>query len=398
MTELQLSVMYTEEKAIQTLRLALDEFEQRHRIKVDLRVLNWDTAWSEMVRVALYRTGPDISEVGTTWVGSFVSTNALRPFSPDEVESLGGASIFLPCSWPETNPASGGLWGFPWLADTRLIFYRRDLLHQAGIDEAVAFSSFDQLVKTLDRLQAAGFSETPFLIPLAHIYVTFHIMASWVWANNGQFVSPGGKHLLFHMPEAQRGMAAYFNLGRYFLREINDLGVDVIHDDLFLKGQAAVIISGSWVLDLIFNQAVPKVVENFAMAVLPEAPFVGGTNLVIWRHTRHAEAAMKLVSYLTSKKVQIHSLGEKGRLPTRLDALNAPPFTIDPHYQVIARSLKTGRTFPSTRLWGLIEDKLAVAIREIWDQLLKNPDADTEQIIASVMDPLAKELNHALSG
>jgi multiple sugar transport system substrate-binding protein len=396
MTTLNLSIMYTNDQAIEALRLTLNEFEQQHNVTVNLQVLSWGTAWPELVKMAIYKTGPDISEVGTTWARSFVSTHALRPFAAGEIESFGGSSIFLPAVWPEVNAVDAPLWSVPYLGDTRLIYYRQDVLQQAGINDETAFSSLDQFAETLDRLQESGLAQIPIIMPIVHSYVSMHIMASWVWANKGQFLSPGGKHVLFHMPEARRGMAAYFNMGRYFSHVVNDLGIDVLNDDLFVEGKAAILISGTWVLDLILKRAGPDVVQNFAMAVMPEAPFVGGTNLVIWRHTSHAEVALELVNFLISKRVQ-QSIGEKGGLPIRLDTLNVPPFSTDPHYQVIAQSLKAGRTFPDTQLWGLVEDKLAVATRKIWGELMQDPDADPEQMITKYMDPLAKELNHALA-
>ena len=50
------------------------------------------------------------------------------------------------------------LWAAPWLADTRIICYRRDLFEQAGVDAATAFQSPAQLENALQRLRDHGVS------------------------------------------------------------------------------------------------------------------------------------------------------------------------------------------------------------------------------------------------
>jgi len=86
--ELEFSVQLPGAELIQPL---LAEFEARHHIHVQLRLLDWDTAWSELVKVGLYNEGPDISELGNTWLGDIAAMNALHAFEPDEIALLGKA-------------------------------------------------------------------------------------------------------------------------------------------------------------------------------------------------------------------------------------------------------------------------------------------------------------------
>ena len=165
MTELQLSIMNTKTEANQAIRLALDEFERLHQVKVDLQILSWDTGWSDLVKIALYKAGADVSEIGTTWLDGLVSSNAIRKFEQPEVDALGGPSVFLPAIWPRDKASTDtAIWGIPWMGDTRVVYYRRDLLQQAGIDETSAFTSLDNFNHTLDRLQQSGVS-IPLSIP-----------------------------------------------------------------------------------------------------------------------------------------------------------------------------------------------------------------------------------------
>ena len=88
---------------------------------------------------------------------------------------------------------------------------------------------------------------------------------------------------------------------------------------------------------------------------------------------------------------------DNGLLPARLAVLNDPPFTTDPHYQVIGESLKKGRGFQATYMWGLIEDKLTSMLVKLWAMLLADPALSTDEAIAQYLDPLARELNQSLA-
>ena len=114
MIELQFSMMDTKTNANQTIRLALDEFEKLHGVKVNLRILSWDTGWSDLVKTALYKAGADVSEIGTTWLEGFISSNAVRKFEQCEIDALGGPSVFLPSMWSEgIRPTDSVVWGIP---------------------------------------------------------------------------------------------------------------------------------------------------------------------------------------------------------------------------------------------------------------------------------------------
>ena len=396
MVELELSIMFTNEDAVEALRQALQEFEKLYRIWVRLRVLAWEAAWSELVRVALYRSGPDLSEVGTTWIDSFVSMNALRQFEPRELSTLGGAAAFLLPSWRSgAMLGQTQVWAVPWLTDTRVIYYRRDLLQNSGIDEQTAFASLDRLAQTLQRLQESGVA-MPLAIPTAHKQTTLHLLAPWVWQAGGHFTSADGRRVQFSEPSARKGIKAYFDLRRFLTPPARNL-TDSQTGDLFRQGKAAVIISGHWLLKTVQQLgATDEVMSNLGVTMIPEAPYVGGSNLVVWKHSRQAEAAITLARYLTGQQVQ-KVITDNGLLPARLAVLNDPPFTTDPHYQVIGESLKKGRGFQATYMWGLIEDKLTSMLVKLWAMLLADPALSTDEAIAQYLDPLARELNQSLA-
>jgi len=164
---LELSIMNHGAHFVEEVRALLTQFKQNTRTEVRLRVLEWRDAWAELVRVALYNDGPDVSEIGSTWLSEFVTMTALRPFSSAEIARFGGAQQFLPSAWRGVTPAttSGAAttsWAVPWLADMRLIHYRQDVFEQAAIEARTAFQSPQTLLETCARLRGVGVVWHPF--------------------------------------------------------------------------------------------------------------------------------------------------------------------------------------------------------------------------------------------
>ena len=186
MKVLEISLLSHGPDTLSKLRPRLDRFGIRNDVRIDARVLEWEDAWPELVKVALYGHGPVVSEMGSTWMGSLVSMNVLKPFSARELDAHGGASAFLPSVWqPGLRAGSGDVWALPWLAYARFIFYRRDLLEKAGIDERAAFRSSQELSRTLERLKECGAAAAPWCVPTRSSRDTLHNIASWVWDAGG---------------------------------------------------------------------------------------------------------------------------------------------------------------------------------------------------------------------
>jgi multiple sugar transport system substrate-binding protein len=402
MAELELTVMPRQSQDAKNLEQLLEGFEQRHRVRVHLRSLNWNTAWNELLHAVFQQQGPDVSEIGTSWLGSLVSMDALSPLHHEETLALGGPSAFITSVWQSTTPPSlsmgyGETWAIPLWVDTRILYYRRDLLAAAlghwppEGGEKTAFASHRLLVGTLDRLVETGV-QVPLALPTHRSRMIIHHIASWIWNAGGRFLTKRGSQTLFQEPPALAGMSEYFSLGRYLADSARGLD-DTKSDALYWQGHAALTISGPWLL----APAAPEIVDQTGVVFPPGVPFVGGSHLVCWKHSPNRRLAVKLIQYLASAEVQATWARQAGLLPTRLDVLSQPPFSDEPIYWLVARGLRRGRSFPGVPLWGLVEERLNEAFDDLWSEVLSEPGLDLETTIAARLSPLARELNLTLS-
>jgi multiple sugar transport system substrate-binding protein len=378
----------------ETTERMMKDFETQFGMKVQVQKQTWGTAWSELVHYSIYKNAPDVSEVGSTWIGDMIGMNTLRPFSQAEAISMGGPQAFFPSAWNNGVGADGQVWSIPWLIDSRLLYYRRDMLEKAGIDPTAAFQTHEALINTLQRLGEAGV-KVPWAIPTHKTRLSLHNVASWVWGAGGQFISADGKRTMFTMPEALKGFRQYYELGRFLSPEASELD-DIESDALFYRGQVAVTLSGPWLLS---ERAVdPHIIANAGVCFPPGVPFIGGSSLVIWQSSPRSRDALALVRFLTSKEVQSTHLSAVGLLPARQEAFSSLSSTSNPAAGYISQGLKVGRSFPMFPLWGLVEERLSGTLGIIWQEFLSDPKVDLVELIERDLGLLAHRLNLALNG
>lgn len=397
MEELELSVMAHTSATEETLNGLLQEFQAQSDIHVNLTCLDWATARAELNKSALYQHGPDVSEVGSTWVPDLISMNVLNPLLPHETQGMGGIRDFAPATWSTVQmPDDPYPWALPWHAETYVIHYRKDLLKKAGVDEASAFKTHATIEETAARLAKIGVAAPVELTLQTDRYGTLHALASWVWAQGGDFLSADSKRLLLDQPQVMQAIRAYFGL----LLHANDKGRQAMREKidipLFHQGLSAITF-GTMHIATPQGHLPREVTENWGWATLPMPCFVGGSDIVIWKHTRNKRAALKLVEFLTRASTLVRSNPKMATLPPRLDVLKTPQFTEDPMLNVMSEAIQHGRSYPPQRLWGLVEDKLVTTLLQIGAELLSSPREDADKIITREIENVTYRIGMMLS-
>ena len=376
---------------METLEFSLIDFNseiltsllERSELNCHVQNMAWGDAWGKLARIALYRSGPDVSEVGTTWLDALVSAGAVRPFTAHEVETLGGVDAFLPAFWQAVSPPpwQRQVWAIPW----------RDMLEQAGVDEEGAFQTTERVEETMSSLRDSGIP-IPWGIWGLELFMGLQNAASWIWAKGGDFVSADGHQVLLDRPETCEGLQAYLRLSRYMPPEVKRVeGLNAF--DLFARRRVAVVMGASGWLPAFYGQSTNSDVgARLGVAKPPGPAFVGGGALVIWQHARHMDRAMSLLRLLVDRPVQVDCFLDQGALPVRLDVLSEPAFTTSSHRRVLVETLKSGRTFPVIPNWVEIEEKLSSAFAWLWDELIEDPDQDLEGLVVPYLEATARRV------
>ncbi len=184
MIRLNLSICGNLEQDHSILRTLLDEFQNSSSTLtyVDVNPIPWEAYRQELTSMIIHNRTADVSQAGAPVASDMMAMNALRPFSRDEINELGGEDAFAPVAWQSVRQISDEqVWSIPWMADPRVFLYWRDLLENARVDEQLAFLNPGNFTETLSRLQVSGVSK-PWVINTRHKHSAIHTVASWVWA------------------------------------------------------------------------------------------------------------------------------------------------------------------------------------------------------------------------
>jgi ABC-type glycerol-3-phosphate transport system substrate-binding protein len=246
---------------------------------------------------------------------------ALRPFTSGEMSNIGEAADFAPVTWSTMHlPGNDAIWGIPWISETYVVHYHRDLLHRAGIDETTAFSTHAQIDETCARLSQAGIdlpSEIPYQVDR---YGSLHTLASWVWAADQEFCNSDGSRVFFDRPTVMAAMRPFLAL----IRHTSPKGVQWLrerqHFDFIRQGRAAIGLGMLEGASPYFNTP-PEVIANWGTAPLPQPCFAGGINLVVWAHTNRPAATVELVRFFTTPEMADQCAGVFHGLSPRRSAL-----------------------------------------------------------------------------
>jgi ABC-type glycerol-3-phosphate transport system substrate-binding protein len=378
----------------------LREFRKQTGIEVRLTRMAWSNAWQQLINISTQGQGADISHVGSTWVSSLVSMNALRTIPSHVVTRIGTEDSFIHSTWQSVMmEGDRNAWALPLSAYTYAVAYRRDLLAEAGLDGVTAFATPYAFEKTIGRLQELNCAEHAWLMP----YVPFpfndfvHTAASWVWSSGGHLLDNRGKQVLFDSPATLAGLKAYFKLLRR-VPKVEYLGADECMDMLMQGKAAAVLTDTRYILSHINRDSSES--KNIGTASLMSIPWSGGGNLVIWRHTYgfpdRLEAAFKLAEFLTRKSTMLEVGGRAHILPARVDALDELIPNDHPLRPVMIQLVSSGRTYRSIPLWRRIENQFGQELSVVAKSLFENNDTDLDALLNETMGRLTHRLNLTL--
>ena len=409
---LKMWIMPNGPQPLEIMQQEADAFHALHpNITVEIEVIDWGAAWSKITTAATSGEGPDISQLGTTWVAAISAMGALRPFTADEIAAVGGGDAFVEASWQTANPVGSGFTtALPWFVDTRAIVYRSDVLEQAGLNPDEAFATWESFDQALAAIQEKAPDLSPIAFPGKNDWNVLHNFAPWVWGAGGDMLNPGNTAAAFNSPEAIQGVTFYTSLYTKGYTPPDALELNSAQvDGLFGEGKVAMVISGPW---LVKNSETPPeqggfagstAADNLAVHEIPAGPagrytFVGGSNLTVWQSSKYPEEAVMFVQYLASKESQVRYSANIGMIPALKEALADPTFSDDPRYGVFVQAVANGKSYPAIPAWGPIESAMVKHLGALWDDVAGvNGPFDPDTMIPERLSQAAEEVNALLA-
>jgi multiple sugar transport system substrate-binding protein len=344
------------------------DFEREHPgLRVEVQQIPWSAAHEKLLTAYVGRSTPDVAQLGNTWIAEFVALGALEPLD----DRLGGgidASEYFDGIW-DTNVLDGATWGVPWYVDTRVLFYRTDLLRAAGHDTIpTTWRGWREAMEAVKR--AGGPGKYAILLPINE------------WNQPIILGLQAGSPLLadrdtrgaFSEPEFARAFGWYLDLFRDGLAPpVANTEIANLYQEL-ARGYFAMYVTGPWNLGEFERRLPEELQDDWSTAPLPgpdEAhpgvSLAGGSSLVLFREAKHKAAAWELVRWLSRPDVQLRFHELTGDLPARVAAWQDPALRDDARIRAFRRQLERVVSTPKIPEWeqiaALVLERTELAIR-----------------------------------
>jgi multiple sugar transport system substrate-binding protein len=365
------------------------DFERRHPdIHVRLQQIPFTAAHEKLLTAFVGGALPDVAQLGNTWVPEFAALNALSPLD----SSMARDSTHTPrddyfAGVLATNVVDDTLYGIPWYVDTRVMFYRTDLMRAAGVAHPpTTWAEWRDALVRVKRVQPAG--SFPMLMPLDE------------WAQPVMLGLQAGATLLtdhgtrgaFRDSSFRRGFTFYVDMFRDSLAPaLANTQISNVYQE-FAAGRTAFYITGPWNVAQ-FRQRLPDSLQNaWSTSPLPgpNGPGVslaGGSSLVVFHGARHPDDAWAFISYLSDPARQADFYERTGDLPARRSAWSTPKLAGDPQFAAFRDQLTRVAPMPAVPEWELIATDIADAAeraargRQTIDAALSALDAQVDGVL-----------------
>ena len=338
----------------------MPEFERRHPgVRVRVQQIPWSAAHEKLLTSFVGGAMPDLFQAGNTWLPELDALGALEPVDARMARST---SVVPGDYFPgilDTNVVGGRTVGVPWYVDTRLLFYRPDLLAAAGHpDPPRTWAEWRDAMERVVRQGGKG--RFGVLLPLREWQPPVILALQ----QGAELLRDGDRFGNFQSPAFRKAFDFYLDLfARGLAPRAGDTQVTNVYQD-FAAGTFALYVTGPWNIAE-FEHRLPAGVR-WATAPMP-APdeagvglsLAGGASLAVARGTHQPDVAWQLAEYLSEPAQQVRFHRLTGDLPARMSAWQDAALVQDPHAQAFWTQLHAVAPTPRIPEWERIASKIS---------------------------------------
>jgi multiple sugar transport system substrate-binding protein len=363
--ELRFWAMGAEGEAVQQM---IPEFERLHpQVRVRVQQMPWTAAHEKLLTGFVGDATPDITQMGNTWVPEFQALGALEPLGRYVKSStVVDSTDYFAGVW-RTNVVDDTLYGLPWYVDTKLIFYRKDLLAAAGVTEPP--KSWSEWREAMVKVQKAGKAKWGILLPTNE----WPQITALGLQEGAPLLRDGGRYGGFSDPRFANAFHFYVSLYKDGIaptvssNEISNLFQE------FEKGTFAMFISGPWQVGELRKRLPASMQDAWAAMPLPSpdgsdypgTSLAGGSSLSMFRASKHKKEAWALIEFLSEPAQQAKFVALTGDLPARESAWTLAKLDADPQTRAFLVQLRDVTPTPKVPEWELIATRLFETVERV---------------------------------
>jgi len=323
-------------------------------VTVEITPVPFDAAHDRIVSAIAGGEGPDVTQIGTTWMGEFATLGGLDP-TPSNID----ASTFFEGAW-DTTVVDGTSYGVPWYVETRLVYYRTDLAEEAGVTDAPA--TWDDLKALAEGIQGTGAEYGINLQPGGT--GSWQTYMPFFWQAGGEIVDDAGAFTL----DGEPCVAALTYYDSFFEEGLTAPAAgDVPLEGQFANGDVGSFISGPWMVGIVTDAGADPETWTVAHQPTEEAgtSFVGGSNLGVLADSDNKNAAWAFIEYLSQPEVQVTWYETINDLPSVQSAWDDEALSGDEILTAFGEQLDDAKAPPAIATWEEVAAEIDAVIEQV---------------------------------
>lgn len=373
----------------ETVAKLIPEFEKQNpNIKVKVLQIAWIAAHEKLITAFASETLPDVFQLGNTWIPEFEAISSIEPLNKFvSKSSVVSREKFFDGIW-ETNVLDSTVYGIPWYVDTRVMFYRTDILKAVGYNNAP--KTWAELYDASKKIKQK-FNSYSFFIP-TNEWLPFILFGL---QNNAELLKNKNQYANFSSKEFKD---AIVYLTKFYHEDLAPVDMQQVLNvyQAFGEGFFSMYITGPWNVTEFQNRLPKDVQDKWMTAPLPspnnEYPgysLPGGSSIVLNAKSKNKEAAWKWIEFLSSYKTQYEFYKLVSSLPAVKKSWEYPEFVNDRYIKAFYDQLQRTKPAPKIPEWEQIvfqkvqqEMVEPIARKRISiDDALKKLDEDVNKIL-----------------
>ena len=358
-------------------------FEREHPgVHVRVQQIPWTAAHEKLLTAIVGRATPDVAQLGNTWIPEMVTLGALAPVTGGLPDSSYFPGILA------TNRVNDTLFGVPWYVDTRVLFYRKDILAKAGYQAVPeTWAGWLEAMRAIKRV--VGPSKYAIYLPVNE-WPPMVILG----LQQGSPLIDANGFGVFRQAAYARAFDFLLTLFREGLAPpVSSTEIANLYQE-FSRGTFSMYITGPWNLGEFRRRLPPDLQQAWGTAPLPGpdgaasgVSLAGGSSLVVFRASKQTQLALELVRYLARPEQQARFYRLSGDLPARREAWADSVLAAD--HEAEAFRIQLGRTVPTPMVpeWEQVTTKVmdrteaAVRGKQSAAAALTSLDADVDRLL-----------------
>lgn len=342
-------------------------YEEESGVDVEVVPIPWDQANEKLTTALASGEGPDVVQMGNTWMTQFGEAGAIEDLTQyaDGRENFDLDLYFDGAA--ETAMYDDTMYSIPWYVDTRALYVRTDIVNETcgSIPETQ-----EDLLTCSIALSERGDDQYGMNWNIDEALLATQI----AWQNGWEYTDEDGNYQF--ESDIYKDALSYLYEFKTSGATLYDSGLDTVNT--FLDGSMPMFDSGPWMAASI-EEADPDMIDNWTIVPYPSgsvsnAAVQGGTNWTIWSDGDNKEGAADFINWMMSPEQQTRWFEEVGSLPARQDVWEQDVFQEDEYLPTWEAQLEVAKSVPATPEYESLNDPIKATNQEV---ILTDGDIDS---------------------